>query len=308
MKDRGLRRERRNELLAGLVVLAVAAALAAGLVWVTGSDVGGGGYRVYASTGDAARVSRGSRVYLLGMDVGSVRGVQLTRRGVVLSLELDADVSLPADSRVELETSGFPGTRMVRLVPGGAEARLTPGDTLPADPSLEIELLANHVGERVEIVLRRAARAFSDSALQGLESGADDLVGTLAVVRRTVREERRTLSELLESLERTSDNLERAASGPELDRARARTDSLARTLRRTDEALGASRRSLSSILEKVESGSGSLGRLARDERLRHSLSALRENLQAASREMSLLEADVREHPDRYLREMRITLF
>lgn len=308
MRDPGLRSEHRAELQVGLLVLLAAAAVLAGVMWITGTDIGGERFQFTALAPDAAQVSSGARVYLHGVDVGSVSDVGLGDRGVVLGMDVSGDVEIPRDSRAVIEPSGFLGSQMVRLVPGGARETLSPGDTIAAGTGPSLQSVATRLGGRAEDVLDRTARILSDSTVRALQTGAGDLSGTLRELRRLVRAERETVGRLLESLNRTSDNLARATSGPEMERTLARLDSLTRELNRTSEGLTASSESLASILEKTDRGEGSLGKLVNDDRLYERVSAAAENLQAASEEVAALSKDIRQRPERYLEGIRFSVF
>lgn len=308
MRDPGLRSQHSEELQVGLVVLGAVLALVIGIFWVTGADVGQDRISLHVAAPEAAQVSEGSRVYLHGVDVGSVTGVALTGEGVVVDLRIRSDVSLPTDSRAVIKPSGFLGSQMIQLIPGGAPDRVASGDTIGAGAAPSLQEMAAQLGGRAEQVLSRTARVLSDSTVDALQSGAGDLSGTLRDLRTMVRREQRTISRMLESLERTSSQLDRATSGPELRRTVAQVDSLTRRLNRTSEGLNESSRSLASILEKMDRGEGSLGRLVNDERLYDQVSSAAENLQAASEEIALLTKDIRQRPDRYLNELNLTVF
>lgn len=307
MRDPGLRSEHRAELQVGGLVLAAIVVLIAGVVWITGADVGGERFRFHVFSPQAAQVSEGSRVYLHGVDVGSVRSVRLAERGVVLGLEVSSDVSIPVDSRAEIAPSGFLGTQMVNLVPGGADRRLAAGDTIAGGTGADLQGLARELGQQAGDVLERTARVLSDTTIGSIESGADDMAAGLRELRQLVESERRTLESLVESLDRTSRNLE-GATGPELERTVARLDSLTAELNRTGEGLTSSSRSLSSILEKVDRGEGSLGRLVNDRGLYESMTAAAENLQSASEQIALLSKDLRENPRKYLQGVKFSVF
>lgn len=307
MRDPGLRSEHGAELQVGGLVLAAIVVLVAGVVWITGADIGGEQFRFYVVSPQAAQVSEGSRVYVHGVDVGSVRTVGLAERGVVLGLEVSDEVTIPADSRAEIAPSGFLGSQMVNLIPGGADRRLTAGDTIAGGTGSDLQGLARNLGQRAEDVLDRTARVLSDTAIRSLNSGADDLAGTLRELRTLVEEERRTLRSLVQNLDRTSQNLA-GATGPELRNTVGRLDSLTAELNRTSEELTASSRSLASILAKVDRGDGSLGRLVNDEGLYRSMTAAAENLQSASEEIALLSRDLRENPEKYLRDLKFSVF
>lgn len=308
MRDPGLRSEHRAELQVGLLVLLAAAAVVVGVVWITDTDVGGERFQFHALAPDAAQVSSGARVYLHGVDVGSVRDIRLGDQGVMLGLDVTGDVDIPRDSRAIIEPSGFLGSQMIRLVPGGAQERLTAGDTIAAGTGQSLQSVATRLGGRAEDVLDRTARILSDSTVRALRTGAGDLSGTLRELRGLVRAERETLGRLLESLNRTSDNLDRATSGPELERTVTRIDSLTRELNRTSEGLTASSESLASILDKMDRGEGSLGKLVNDDRLYDRVSAAAENLQSASEEVAALSKDIRQRPGRYLEGVSFSVF
>lgn len=308
MRDPGLRSEHRAEIQVGLLVLLALVALVAGVMWVTGADLGGDRLRLFAMTPQAAQVSEGSRVYLHGVDVGSVEEVKLTRDGAVMALDVSGEVTLPADSRAVIRSAGFLGNQMVELVPGSADRRVAAGDTLSAGPSPSLQEMAQELGGQAETLLERSSRVLSDSTVRAVQSGAADLSATLAEVRGLVEEERETLSSLIASLERTSTNLAEATSGPHLERTLARIDSLTGTLERTSQGLDSSSRSLASILEKVDEGEGSLGKLVNDERLYERITAAAANLQTASEEIGLLSRDIRQRPERYLSGVDFSVF
>ena len=123
-----------------------------------------------------------------------------------------------------------------------------------------------------------------------------------------VRRERETLHELLSNLERTSDQLAGATAGPELERAVSRLDSLTARFSRAGSGLDSASHSLASVLDKMDRGTGTLGRLVNDEALYDRVTAAMENLQAASEEVALLSQDLRRNPERYLRGLKFSVF
>ena len=309
MRDPGLRSEHEAELQVGLLVLGGIVALLAGVAWVAGLDLGGDRYGFHVLAPRASQVSQGSRVYLHGVDVGSVEGVRLADGdGVLLDLRVSGSVELPADSRAVIKPSGFLGTQMVELMPGGAGETVARGDTIAGGTGRDLQSLASDLGGTAEEVLDRTARLLSDSTIRAVESGAGDLAGTLEQTRAMVREERETVGRLLEELRATASNLDRATSGPALERTVARMDSLTAELAEAGEGLTASSRSLASVLEKADAGEGTLGKLVNDDRLYERMSAAAENLQRASEEVALLSQDLRENPRKYLENLDFSVF
>lgn len=291
-----------------MLVLLALVALVGGIAWISGADFGGDRYRLHAVTPEAEQVSEGSRVFVRGVDVGAVDDVQLEGDRVVVTMEVSSSVSLPVDSRARIRAAGFLGSQMVQLLPGSASARLGPGDTLRAVTSPDLQTVATDLGDRAEAVLSRTSRLLSDTTLDAVRTGARDLSSTMREVRGLVEEERAHLQEMIASLQRTSAALDGATSGPELERTLSRLDSLTARLNASSEDLEASSRSLASILDKIDAGEGSLGRLVNDTSLYVGVTAAMENLQVASEEIGLLTRDLRERPEHYLGNLDFSVF
>jgi phospholipid/cholesterol/gamma-HCH transport system substrate-binding protein len=63
-------------------------------------------YMVTTVVPDAAGIRRGDPVQMLGVNIGRVRGFDIGANGVAVQLELQREYPVPADSRVELVSSG----------------------------------------------------------------------------------------------------------------------------------------------------------------------------------------------------------
>ncbi len=308
MRDPGLRSEHRAELQVGALVLVSLVAMVAGIVWITGADIGGERFRFHVLAPEAAQVSGGSRVYLHGVDVGAVQNVRLVPEGALLEVEVRGEVSLPADSRALIKPSGFLGSQMVQLVPGGASRAVSPGDTIAGGTGEDLQTVAAELGSQAEAVLERTARVLSDTTVASLQASARDLSGSMAELRGLVESERETLQALVRSLRRTSENLSAATDSPRLERTVAQIDTLTARLGRASAELDASGESLNSILAKMDRGEGTLGKLVNDDRLYERATAAAENLQAASEEIALLSQDLRENPEKYLGNLKFSVF
>lgn len=308
MRDPGLRTQHKAELQVGALVLVSIVVLVWGVIWITSSGIGGGGFAFYIFTPDAQQITAGDRVYLHGVDVGSVSRVGLAEGGVVLDVSVSGQVSIPADSRAAIQSAGFLGSQAVVLQPGQGSRRLAAGDTIAAQPAPGLTSVASSLGEDARSVLDRTKRLLADSAIAALHSSAEDLSGTMHDLRGLVDSERATLARLIESLEATSSQLSEATAGPELEETLVRLDSLTGRLHETSRGLDASSRSLASILDKVDTGSGSLGKLVNDGSLYDQVTAAAENLQSASEEIALLTKDIRQRPERYLKGLKFSVF
>lgn len=308
MRDPGLRSEHAAELQVGALVLVAIIVLVWGVIWITSSGIGGGGFFFHVFTPNAQQITAGDRVFLHGVDVGSVSHVGLAPRGVLLDVSVSPQVSLPRDTKASIQSAGFLGTQVLVLEPGKASQPLAAGDTIRAAPAAGLQAMATSLGKDAQSVLDRTSRLLGDSAIAALHSSAEDLAGTMHDLRGLVDSERATLASLIDGLEKTSSQLATATSGPELQQTLVHIDSLTGRLHETSRGLDASSRSLASILEKVDAGNGSLGKLVNDASLYDKVTAAAENLQSASEEIALLTKDIRQRPERYLKGLKFSVF
>lgn len=309
MRDPGLRNQYRAELQVGLFVLIAIIALIVGVFWISGTRIGGNRLRFYAATPEAAQVTKGSRVYLRGVDIGSVIDIRLATDHAVLTLEVaDQGGGLPRDTRAAIRPSGFLGSQLIELIPGEAKVPLVNGDTIDGGPLPDLQSVAGALGDRAGRVLAQTEKLLADETVEGVRRSTDALSATMAELQTLVQSEREALATLIESLSATAAQLAGATAGPELERTMANIDSITSRLRVASAGMDSTSRSLSSILAKVDAGEGSLGMLVNDPHLYEKLSAAMENLQAATEEIALLSKDLRERPERYLKGLKISVF
>lgn len=308
MRDPGLREHRRAELQVGVLVVIAFVALVWGVVWLSGADIARRGLRVYGVTPDAGQVTSGARIFLLGVDVGSVGQVRIVDREVVVVLDIDYDGTLPADTRGLIMPSGFLGNQMVQLQPGSADATLATGDTIPLARVPDLQAMVGDLGDQATNLMEEATNVLSEETARELRASSNALAGAMRELQGMVSEQRETLDMLLANLNRASEGLAEATAGPELGRTVARLDSLSAQLASAGSGLDSTSHALASILTRIDEGEGTLGRLVTDEELYDKVAAAMENLQVASEEIALLSQDLRERPERYLKGLKFSVF
>lgn len=308
MRDPGLRSNRAVELRVGLLVLLSAVLLVWGVFWLSDTTFGGGGLSLYGITPDAQLITKGSRVYLRGVDVGSVSRVELHDKYVVLKLDVRYDGRLPDDTRGIIQSSGFLGNQMIVLLPGGSSTYLADADTVQLSGAAGLEAIAGELGDQAADVLGRAAELFSDQTIADIHRSSSAFAGAMDELQGLVEEQRSTIGDLLANLNETAGQLRAATEGPELESAVARLDSITSRLRSASAGLDSTSHSLASITRKMDEGEGTLGLLVNDKQLYVKISAAMENIQVASEEIALLTKDLRERPERYLQGLKVSVF
>ena len=120
----------RAELIAGAVVLAVAAGF---LAFAAGPRLmPGGGYDLIAAFPNVAGIEKGSEIRMAGVPVGRVTDITLNPATYLAEarLRLQDDVQLPADSAAIIQSDGLLGGAYLELQPGGSPDNLAPGDEI----------------------------------------------------------------------------------------------------------------------------------------------------------------------------------
>lgn len=308
MRDPGLRRHYTTELQVGLLMIVAFLGLVAGIFWISGARLGGNELTLFVKAGNAGQVSEGATVTLRGVPVGSVEEVTLVEDGVVLRLEASPGSPLAADTRAAIEAAGFLGQVGVSLRPGRARESLSSGDTIPAISAPGLTQLADQLGGEAAEVLDRTQRLMSDSVIASVEAGAGAFAGTMGELEAMLTRQSATLERMIESLSGLTSSLDEATDGGELERTVQSLDSLTARMAAASAEFQASSASLRSILGKIDSGQGSMGRLVNDPELHDQMTAAMENMQAASEEVALMMKAFREDPEKYTKGLKISLF
>ena len=117
-----------SELIAGAVVLAVAAGFLGYAVVNTGrATVSGMTLRAKFERIDGLAV--GADVRLAGVKIGSVTGARIDPESyqAIVTMSVQAGLKLPRDSSAEISSEGLIGGKSIAIVPGGDERMLANG-------------------------------------------------------------------------------------------------------------------------------------------------------------------------------------
>ena len=129
--------------LLGMVGLVFLALKAANL----GSVGGGDTYTLRANFDNIGGLKVRAPVRTAGVTVGRVTDIELdgkTYQGVV-TMEVARGYQFPKDSAAKILTAGLLGDQYIGLEPGGDDANLAPGDTVPQTQSAVV--LENLIGQ-----------------------------------------------------------------------------------------------------------------------------------------------------------------
>lgn len=279
----------RNLTALGLLVIVAGAIFVWGFFFLMGDPLLTGGDEVVVVMEDGAGLNRGDRVQLHGVQVGTVRRVELRSASRVnVKIKVDNGVRLPADTRAVSRADVF-GATTVDLVPGDALVMLQGGDTIRGYTQKALPDLASELGDQARVLLASADSLLSPQAVNDLRATASVLPGTAQQLQSAFSE----LTAAASSLRRMAEELERAQAGAGAGETLAEVRAGARAATDALTTMDRSLHSFASVMAKIDEGHGTLGRLVNDTTFYGELSA-------TLREVRELTADVKENPRRYI--------
>ena len=286
-------RQPRREVSVGLFVVVGVLAVLVALFALTDPGTFRGRYHVSAVVQDAGGIRKGDPVQLKGVNIGRIRDFTITPRGVRVSMELESEYPVPADSRVSIVSGGLLQSMVAEIVPGDSPERMRDGAVLPVTEAATLTQTAEELGANADTVLLRAQDLLSRQNIDAVGASTQQMQELLVALTGLASEQRQQLNALTSSLTRSAQGIEGAATQPELARAIARTDSMSLRLDAATASLAQASNSLASLVTRMESGEGTLGKLMRDDQLYN-------NLNAAVTDLNRLTTDIRENPRRYI--------
>lgn len=303
-------------------VIASVAIVAAVVLILMFSGVGalhGDTFRLYAIVGEARGLTRGSEVWLSGQKVGRVLDIRFRppqSADTTQRLEVDMELlerhrgALRRDAVAQIRPGGsLIGPPVVYLSPGTVRSgALLPGDTIRAQPQADVQEATAQFGAATkELPIIIANVKVLSAQLRSTQGTVGALVngpglGELQHARVRVS----GLTERLGGGARRVGGSMRGDLGGRAQRVMARVDSVRALLASRSSSVGRFRRDSTLISEvadirdelalvrrQLDEPNGTAGRVLHD-------SALTSAVGAAQRQMTLLFADIKAHPLRYI--------
>lgn len=285
---------RRTNLYTGIVMFFGLLVLLAAVAWLSGKNIFfKSDYEIGFTFPDIVGIRDSSPVYLRGYKIGSVKSVGMSREKVTVLAEINRDVRIPLDSKVEIQTINFMGEKAVSISPGTSDSFLEPGSTLEGE-NKDLVTLATSILENVR---QKVSDGSLDEEIQNLSGTLADL-RTLVARLNTVAAGvdmaliNRQITELGEAEREVRRIL--SAAGEDVSRFANDGGETMDILRGTAEEIGAASRQINGLAADVRQGKGTLGALATDE-------AYLQNLSRTIEELKAFLADIRANPKKYVK-------
>ncbi|PKD43668.1 MlaD family protein [Rhodohalobacter barkolensis] len=257
-------------------------------------------------------INRGSLVNLKGVKVGSVSRVQLTQDNQVrITMQLNEDLKLPENSVASLTSLGIVEGKSIVIEMGDSENNVEYGGEIEGNYVEGVTEVLSSKGEQLAGDVSESLSELNNFLRQLNATLDDDTRMTVDQTLRNADSAMKTISETLTQNQQEIDSAISAASKTmmQLDTLttnnRPRVDSLMVSLEENINELSKVRvqleeasTSLNEILDKINRGEGTVGKLVNDP-------SLYENMDQLSKELSELVKGINEDPGRYLKHMDI---
>lgn len=286
-----------KEAQVGVFVLVGLIAFVIVLFWMTDPATFRGRYMLVTEVTNAGGVRSGDPIQMRGVNIGRVHGFEMVENSrVYITMEIEGEWEIPIGSSTKMGEAGLFGGRVLEIEQGTGPGAYADFDTIPGESAVGSGLLSSvdDLSLQASDVLNSLSAMLTDETVGSVQGSAQELQALLTELSAMTREQRGALSELTASLNNAADGLESAsAAGPDIASAIARADSAMAMLAETGESLDAATTSLSTILDRMERGEGTLGRLSTDETLYVSLND-------AALALNSLLADLQANPNKYI--------
>lgn len=280
----------KQEVTVGVLVAAGIGLFLAGTMWLKGTRFSSGEPEVRVAFADVGTLKRGSAVRVSGVNLGSVDRIEFESVGkVVVTLRVSPKVTPKIDAMATLTTVGLVADAVINFHPG------TSAEPLPADRIIQgtVDQGLMELGTELGSQAKQVLGGVSDIANKRL---ADNLNATLESFQRLSATYANTrsgpvaeLTATMQSLQRLSARLDSAIGQANVAATLRKSDTLMTTLTGSTESFTVTAARLDTLLQRVNRGDGTIGKLMTD-------SLLYQDVRRVTQALEKLIDELRKHP------------
>ena len=249
-------------------------------------------------------LSVGTKLIYNGFKIGMVRSLKMDEnQKIVAIVEVSSDMKIPEDSKIKIEAQLLGGVTL-KLLKGNSKDFAEDGDVLEPDYSKDIFGMIN---TKVVNVTNSADSLFGTLNAflhkQELNEAVNGVPVVLHELTATIIEIRKTIAALEPALKQTSNSLGAFSSNlPEYDRQlREGLEHFNKAGRQMDSVriaellnnLSTSSEKLALLLNDLNQGKGSMGKLLKDE-------ALYADIRNSNAQLQSIMLDLKKYPEKYI--------
>jgi prefoldin subunit 5 len=196
--------------------------------------------------------------------------------------------------------AGILGGSVADVIPGQSTEVVGWGDRLPGETGAGLFDKMDALAGQADKVAVQMQGLLSDKMVGDVQGSAAGARQSLDSLQAILNEQRSEIRALTTSLRRSAEGVEKVATGPELEQTVKRMDAIVARLDGTVDTLDRSSKSVQSVINRIDRGEGTLGKLSTDEELYKNANEAVANLNKATTELNKLLVDFQAHPRKYI--------
>lgn len=307
----------------GMIFVLSSIAFIGGLLYLQEISIRKSNYTFNVLFDNIQGLNVGDQVDMLGKKIGKVSHSRIIGQKIAVELSIDNSFSfsIPVDSKIEVKSEGLIGSKFISISPGlNTKEFILPGETveglrefdfaeitpgivpLTQDLSAFARRLKATLGEEEKDNIRLTIHniesltaeldtfvynyrnIISDNDKKNFQDFIKNLSGTVKDLKYGVNKEINKLDGMLDDLKKVTDKSEELSI-------------TITELKKSSEFFAISTEKFNKILNKIDNGEGTMGKLVSD-------SALYENMNNLVNEMRTLVDDIKENPAKYMKAYR----
>jgi phospholipid/cholesterol/gamma-HCH transport system substrate-binding protein len=288
--------KRSNEVLVGATATAALILAVVGSLYLARGGLQPG-YKLFAKFTWGAGLKEGQPVLLSGVNVGFVNKVEIRPDGLlIVQLRVRKEYRIPKGTTATIEPNGFFGDQLVALHPDKPNPQTySPGDTLlsgRATPAIgDVLARVDTIGANISVITAALKQELVETnGIADLRHAVKSAEAFMADIAKVAEQQNVELTKTQVALRKAVSSVDSAAIDSTLRSFRSAAVSINALTADLRETSG----KLSSTLEKVNNGPGSVGRLMNDPALYGDVRSLLNRLDS-------LTADFKKNPRKYIK-------
>ncbi len=307
-----------KEFKIGIVVISAISILIWGVSFLKGINLFSPKYELYAVYPRIENLITANPLLVNGYKIGQVSEIKLiNHRGkqqVLVKFNLNENINIPIGTIARAESSDLLGSKAVELIFSDRTEYVKSGDTLASESEQSLKESFNKqiapiqakaekliggmdsVMSVINAILNTKTRKNIDESFEGVKRAILSLEQTAYKVDELIGTERTKISSVMSNLNQITSNLSKNSQRIDNIIANVNTisDSLAKAqIKDAIASADKSMKELSILLNKINEGQGTLGKLAKND-------SLYTNLNKSTADLDKLLKDLRINPERYI--------
>lgn len=279
---------------------------------------------IKAQIKDVRGLRKGSPVWISGIEIGSVKSIDLHAEYgtmVTMSIAKKSAKYIRKDSTVTVQTIGLLGDKYIEIGQGSPDAApISHGDTIKGVEQIEIKdiikagsitlvKITEFIGELEGFLkkIEKSATGIANSKFltdPQLYNSLQDASKSLSLILKDFKESEGTVKKLIEDPSLYNKMLSATSSVEEFGKKVTEGEGSLKKLAEDPalyENLSKASKQLAAVLDKIEAGEGMAGSMVKDKKLESEFKESVSELKALTKDLSELAKDIKANPKKYFK-------